>query len=429
MISKPPGKKNARLKGTACRLALCAAAGAVLLLLSGCAKDSADKEPAVPVNVIAVEKTTVQHTIVAQAVLFPLQQSAITPKIGAPVKAFYVQRGSRVHRGQLLAVLENQDLAAAAQDSKGAYDQAQAAYETTTKAGLPEEMRKATLDATAAKQTLDAQEKVYKSRQDLFQQGAMPRKELDQALVDVTQARNQYEIAEKHLQALQSIGKQQALKSATGQLESAKGKYLGAQAALSYSEIRSPIDGVVTDRPLYPGEMAAAGVPLLTVMDISQIIARAHIPQADAVLLTAGDKATIQVPGDNKPVEGKITIVSPALDPNSTTVEVWVQAKNAHQELKPGTSVQVSMLAKTIPDALVIPAAALLTAQDGSTSVMLAGSDSRAHQKNVSVGVRQAGQVQITDGLTAGDRVVASGAYGLPDNSKIQAEGSNENAK
>lgn len=413
--------RNMRFERSVRGLALGATA-AVLLVLAGCSKDPADQEPAVTVNLIAVEKTTVQHTIVAQAVLFPLQQSAITPKIGAPVKTFYVQRGSRVHRGQLLAVLENQDLAAAAQDSKGAYDQAQAAYETTTKAGVPEETRKATLDATAAKQTLEAQEKVYQSRKELFEQGAMPRKELDQALVDVTQARNQYEIAEKHLQALQAIGTQQELRSATGQLESAKGKYLGAQAALSYSEIRSPIDGVVTDRPLYAGEMAAAGVPLLTVMDLSQIIARAHIPQADAAQLRVGDPATITVAGDAKPVEGKVTVVSPALDPNSTTVEVWVQANNAHQELKPGTSVQVSMLARTIPDALVIPAAALLTAQDGSTSVMLAGADGRAHQKNVSVGVRQDAQVQITDGLAAGDRVVASGAYGLPDNSKIRAE-------
>ena len=58
-----------------------------------------------------------------------------------------------------------------------------------------------------------------------------------------------------------AIGKQQELKAAAGQLESAKGKYLGAQAQLSYSEIRSPINGVITDRPLYPGEMATAELP------------------------------------------------------------------------------------------------------------------------------------------------------------------------
>src|SRR5207302_2529509 len=219
-------------------------------------------------------------------------------------------------------------------------------------------------------------------------------------------------------------------KSAAIQHESAKGKFLGAAAQMNYSQIRSPIDGVVTDRPLYPGEMAAAGTPIVTIMDISQVIAKAHIPQPEAALLKVGDKATITVPGEDNPVEGKITVVSPALDPNSTTVEIWVQAKNPDQRLKPGTSVQVSMLAQTIPDALVIPAAALLTGQGGATSVMVVGSDNRAHQKNVSVGIRQGDQVQITEGLQAGDRVVASGAYGLPDNTQVtvatQTEKQNE---
>jgi len=367
--------------------------------------------------VATVEKTTLQRTVTAEAVLFPLQQSAIVPKISAPVKAFYVKRGSRVRKGQLLAVLENRDLAAAAQENQGAYNQAEATYATTTSAQLPEEIQKAQLDTQAAKQMLEAQQKIYNSRQELFQQGAIPRKELDQAGVDLTQARNQYQIAQKHLDALMATGKQQALKSAAGQLESAKGKFLGAAAQMSYSQIRSPIDGVVTDRPLYPGEMAAAGTPIVTVMDISQVIAKAHIPQPEAALLKVGDKAT--VPGESEPVDAKVTVVSPALDPNSTTVEVWVQAKNPKQPLKPGTSVQLSMVAQTIPDALVIPAAALLTGQDGTTTVMVVGTDNRAHQKPVSVGIRQGDQVQITEGLQAGDHVVASGAYGLPDNTQV----------
>ena len=392
------------------------------LFLMSCSKGPAEKEPTVPVQVVAVQKTSLARKVSAQAVLFPLQQSAIVPKISAPVKAFHVKRGSRVHKGQLLATLENRDLAAAAQDTRGSYDQAQATYQTTTAAGLPQEMQKAQLDAEAAKKLMDAQERIFASRQDLFQQGAIPRKDLDQAGVDVTNARNQYRIAQKHLEDLQAIGKQQALKGAAGQLESAKGKYLGAEAQLSYSEIRSPIDGVITDRPLYPGEMAAAGAPLLTVMDVSQVIARAHIPQPDAALLKLGDKATIEVPGMDKPVDGRVTVISPALDPNSTTIEVWVQAKNKDGSLKPGTSVTVSMLAKTFPDASAIPADAVVTAEDGTPSVMQVGSDNRAHKKNIKIGIRDGDQIQVVQGLQAGDKIVSPGAYGLPDNAKVEVQ-------
>jgi len=388
----------------------------------GCSSDKGEPVPTVTVQVAPVEKTTIQHTITAQAILFPRQQAAIVPKISAPVQRFLVKRGSPVHEGELLAVLENRDLAAAAQDSKGAYDQAQATYETTTGASLPEEIQKAEADAQQAKQALEAQEKVFQSRQQLFDQGALPLKELDQSRVDITLARNQHAIAKKHLDALLAIGKQQALKAAAGQLESAKGKYLGAQAQLSYSEIRSPIDGVITDRPLYPGEMAAAGTPLLTVMDISSVIAKAHIPQNDAAALKIGDKGTMTVPGIDEPVEGRVTVVSPALDPNSTTVEVWLEAKNPKHALKPGTSVQLSLTAQTVRDALVVPASAVITAPDGTTTVMLAGTDGLAHQKAVKLGIRNGDDVQILDGVTASDKVVAGGAYGLPDKTKIKIE-------
>jgi multidrug efflux pump subunit AcrA (membrane-fusion protein) len=369
-----------------------------------------------------VQRTRLQRTVTAGAIVFPLHQAALVPKISAPVEKFYINRGSHVRQGQLLAVLENKDLSAAAEQSKGEFEQAQAAYETTTAASVPEEVKKAELDAQAAKQNLEAEQKVYAARQDLYKQGALPRKELDAEAVTLTQARNNYEIAQQHLNSLLKTSKAQELRSAQGQLAAAKGKYQGAAAQLSYSEIRSPISGVVTDRPLYPGEMATAGTPLVTVMDLSHVIAKAHIPQAEAALLKVGDTANVSAPGLEDPIPGKVSVVSPALDPNSTTVEVWVDARNPHQELKPGTSVSISMLAQTIPDALTVPAAAVLTEPDGTTSVMVIGDDSRAHQRDVKTGVRQENQIQIVSGLKAGERVVTAGAYGLPDNTRVQLQ-------
>lgn len=394
----------------------------ISLLSVSCSSEKGDKEPTVSVQVAAVEKTTIERTITTQAVLFPLQQAAIPAKISAPVQKFLVRRGSRVHEGELLAVLENRDLSAAAEDTQGSYKQQQALNEIATSASLPEEIKKAEADEQQAQQALDAQEKVFQSRQQLYDQGALPRKELDQSRVDITQARNQYSIAKQHLDALMAIGKKAELQAAAGQLESAKGKYLGAEAQLSYSEIRSPIDGVVTDRPLFAGEMAAAGTPLLTVMDISSVIAKAHIPQTDAAALKVGDKGTMTAPGIEKPIEGKVTVVSPALDPNSTTVEVWLEAKNPKHELKPGTSVQLSLTAQTVKDALVVPVSSVLTASDGSTTVMLAGTDGLAHQKAVKLGIRNGDDVQVLDGLNENDKVISSGAYGLPDKTKIKIE-------
>ena len=221
----------------------------VAFLFSSCSKQESESQPLVTVQTAPAEQGTIQQVISAEAILFPRDQAAITPKVVAPVKRFYINRGSAVHRGQLLAVLENRDLTAAEVENKGIYEQAQAAYGLETSSALPEEWQKAELDRKTAKEAYDAEQKVYDSRRILFQQGAMPRKELDASAVSSAQAKATYDIAEKHLAALQAAGKEQQLKSARGQLTSAEGKYQGAAAQLAYTEIRSPIDGVVTDRP------------------------------------------------------------------------------------------------------------------------------------------------------------------------------------
>lgn len=388
------------------------------VLLTSCSKKEENAGPEVTVQAAKAEKKPIQQVIRSEAVLYPKNQAAITPKIIAPVKRFYVNRGSRVHAGELLAVIENRDLAAAEAETKGTYHQAEATYQIETSSALPEEWQKAEYDLKAAKENFDAQQKIYNSRKKLYDEGAFPRKDYDQALVALTQAKSQYEIASMHMAALQSAGKKQQLKSAEGQLTSAKGKHEGAAAQLAYSEIRSPIDGVVTDRPTYAGETPPPGTPLLTVMDTSSVIAKTHIPQDQAVQLTVGDAATIKGPG-NVNVAGKVTVVSPALDPNSTTVEVWVEAPNPDGRLRPGSSVTLEMVARTVNDAVVIPASAVLKTLEGTLSVMVIR-DGKAAQTEVATGIREGDMVQVTKGLNGGETVIAEGSYGLPDQTRVK---------
>jgi HlyD family secretion protein len=395
---------------------------AMATTIFGCAKKEAEVEPVVSVQVQPAKRAAISEIVSAEAVVYPVEQAVITPKISSTIKSFEVQRGSRVHKGQLLAVLENADLAAAADQSRGEFQQAEAGYATTTGASLPQELQKATLDASVAKSSLDAQQKAYDSRKILFDQGALPRRDFDTAGVALAQARNQYEVAQRQLDDLKRLGQEQSLKSATGQLGAAKGKYLGAQAQLSYSEIRSPIDGVVTDRPLYPGELATANVPLLTVMNNSKLIAKAHVSQAEAALLKVGDDAEIAVPGADEPVKVRVSLVSPAVDPGSTTIEVWFEVTKPDPALRPGMTVPVTAVAKTSKDALVIPVSAVFKNADASEYVLIAASDDHARQQIVKIGIRNSDSVQILEGIKEGDSVITSGGYGVPDKTAIKIE-------
>ncbi len=399
-----------------------AALGALLLLAAGCGKEEKEKEPVVSVQTEAAERETISMVVSTEAVVYPLEQSILAPKITAPVTEFKVQRGAHVRKGQLLAVLENKDLAGQAAASKGNYEQADAGFKTTVDSAIPQQMQKAELDAIAAQAGYDAQKKIYDSRKELFQQGAIPRRDLDAAEVALAQARSVNELAQRQIADLQRMGKEQALKAAHGSRLAAEGQMLNAEAQLSYSQIRSPIDGVVTDRPLYAGDLAVANQPIMTVMNLSRLIAKAHVPQSDAAFLKAGNPAELTVSGLDQPLKGRVTLVSPALDPGSTTIEVWVEASKANAALKPGMTVHVSISAKTVKNAVVVPAGAVFKNEEGADYVLLAGADQKAHLKVVQVGVRNADDAQILSGIAAGDAVISSGGYGLPDNTQIKVE-------
>ena len=399
-----------------------AALAIALLIAAGCGKHEKEKEPVVSVQTTPAVRAEISQSVSTEGVVFPVEQATVAPKITSTVKRFLVQRGARVKKGQLLAKLENADLSATAEASKGDYDLAEANYAMTVGAGLPQQIQKAELDAVSAKAAFEAQERIYESRKDLLRQGAIPRRDLEAAEVALAQARSQNEQAQKQLADLQRLGKEQELKSARGSKESAEGKFRNAAALLSYSLIKSPIDGVVTDRPLYEGDLATANQPILTVMNLSLLIGKAHIPQAEAAQLKVGNPAELTIAGLDEPVKGRVSLVSPALDPGSTTVEVWVEARKPDPALRPGMTVAISMTAKTATDAIVVPAAAVFRSEEAGDYVLVAGSDGKAHQKKVQVGIRNKDSAQILSGINAGDPVITTGGYGLPDGTLVKIE-------
>ncbi len=406
--------KNPRRTRSAMAASLC-----LFVFAAGCKAKEETSTPVVNVEATTAMQQAISEHITADAVLFPLAQAAIAPKFTAPVRKFLVQRGAHVKKGELLAVLENRDLEAASMDNRGSYDQALATYQTTTKAQVPEDYQKAESDFNQAKANLEVAQKVYDNRQTLFKEGAIPGRDLDTARANQVQAKAAYDMAEQHLASMKSVSHEAALKAAKGQLDSAEGKYMGAKAQLDYSEIRSPINGVVTDRPLYAGETAAAGAPLLTVMDTSALLAKLHLPQAQAQRLKVGAAAQVTVAGVDEPVTGKVTLISPALDPGSTTLEVWVRIENGKGALKAGTPAKVSITGNTVNEALVVPAASVSTSTEGKKSVLVIDAGV-AHQRVVDTGIEDGGLVQILSGLKPGEQVVTTGSYGMDDGTKVK---------
>ena len=104
----------------------------------------------------------------------------------------------------------------------------------------------------------------------------------------MVQAQTQLETAQQHLKSLNGVGRQEAIRGAQAQMNAAKAHSDSAGVQLSYARVLSPISGVVADRAVYPGEMASAGMPLVSIVDISQVRAVANVPVKEAESITRG---------------------------------------------------------------------------------------------------------------------------------------------
>ena len=394
---------------------------AAAALAAGCAKkQEAETEAPAPVQVTGVTQEPIRRIVAGDGVLFPRGQSSVMPIISKPVVKFYVNRGDHVKDGQLIATLESRDLKAAVDNLKAQVNQANLNLHSTELAAVPEAVVKAQTDVQSDTQQLDAAKKLFDSQQKLFEEGALAERRVDEARVAFASAKAQLENASEHLRALNSVSKEDQIKTAQAQLQSAQAQLAAAEAQLSYSEIHSPRAGIVSDRPVYEGEMAVPGTPLLTVVDISKVVARVNIPQNQAGSVKVGQSAEV-IPADGgDTVEGHVTVVSPATDPASTTMQVWVECDNPAERFKPGASVHVKIITELVRNATTVPSSAILPGEEGGTAVLVIDADSVAHRHVVSTGIREGDKVQILNGVRPGDEVVVVGGLGVDDKAKVR---------
>jgi HlyD family secretion protein len=394
---------------------------AIAAMLAGCGnakeKETAETEAPTPVMVETAVRGAIDRVITADAVLYPVNQSNVTAKINAPIKRMLVNRGDHVRAGQLIAELESADLASSVNESQHQYEQTQAAYQALTGATVQDDKAKAETDVQTAQQVLDAAKKVYDSKAALQREGALAQRPVDEARLAMVQAQSQLDLAKRHLETLNQVGQREAIRGAEATMNAAKAHTDNASIQLSYAKVVSPINGVIADRPVYPGEMVASGSPIVSIVDISQVVARANVSVKDAAFITVGRPARIAGPDGD--LAGTVTVVSPSVDPNTTTVQVWVKVPNPGEKLKPGGTVRVAIIAETIQNTIVVPSSALLNSDEGGPKVMVVTSDSIAHERKVSLGVRQGERVQIVSGVQDGDKVVTSGGLGLDDKAKV----------
>lgn len=207
-------------------------------------------------------------------------------------------------------------------------------------------------------------------------------------------------------------GTQKAVDEATSELGIAEAALNLAKANLAKTRITAPFSGTLGLRQVSVGEYLSPGQSIFTLSRIDPLYVDFSVPQTELAVLREGTPVNIKTdafPGEQ--FDGKILAIDPALDAAARAVSVRAEIANAKGRLKPGLFIEVEINAGTIENAVVIPEQALVAR--GDRVFVYAVENNKAVMKPVKTGLRQAGHVQIVEGLTIGETIVTDGQIKL----------------
>ena len=212
----------------------------------------------------------------------------------------------------------------------------------------------------------------------------------------------------------------------TGARQSAAAADL-AKKKLADTRLEAPISGIIARRAIEVGATAAPGQPVFTIVDLDPVRVRVGVPEGDVGHVTVGAPASVRVPALGATFEGRVSLIGVAADPTTRSYTVEVLVPNPARQLRAGMVAEATITTGQSVTALLVPAAAVLHdgGVNGTTFIYTLDRDgARVHARRVTTGVTRGDSLEITSGVTAGERVVIAGQQRLRDGARVQLLGS-----
>jgi len=319
------------------------------------------------VQVVTVEPATLKHTLrLTGAVEYnAFNTTPVITQVGGPVSRILVVPGEHVRSGQPMLEVSSPD-----------YAQLLDSY-------------------LKAADSYRREQKYYARAQDLYQNHAIAQRDLEQAESDRNQAQADLNAAEQGLKILGIKNPDELAKSPSS----------------AQIPVLAPIGGEVVERLVSPGQVVQAGqTQAFTISNLSTVWILANVYQADLQYVHSGDEVVVQTDAYPGSFHGKISYISPALDPNTRTLQARIVVDNPGEKLKKDMYCTVAVTAGVLTNALAVPNAAVLRDDNNQPFVYVLDGANQFSRRDVELGEVQDGQTQIEKGISAGDRVAGNGS-------------------
>lgn len=357
-----------------------------LSLIVGCSQTSADaeEETKIPVTVKMVKLGNVEQSLTYQGDIQAEVAVKVFSKIPDRIAEFYVDDGDVVKKGQPIAKINATAIQQGARQAEAGVN---------------------ALKAQAANLSVE-----HERAQRLYNEGAM--------------SKQQFETVETQYKAIQE------------QVVQAEAQLVSAQSSYADATVTSPIDGIVGKRYMEAGDMASPGVPLVEIVQKDRVKIKFDVTEIDLGKIRLGQVAKVMVKSyPDKVFEGKVTEISPILDPMTRMASVEVLVENSSDELKPGMFADVTVITNVMENVIAIPRFATientsLQRVNGQNQVVkkytvYVVEGGKAMQRELDVNYVNHVNLAINSGVQVGDSLIIEGQNNLRDSvavSVIQEE-------
>jgi RND family efflux transporter MFP subunit len=384
---------NAR-RAWLCHL-MVSAMGAFALI--GCSDRSAtavseSANPPRQVRVTTAVETKVARTVSATGTLAAEDEVILGAKVVGRLSEINVDLGSRVRKGQTVARIDPNDYKLRVRQAEAALQQAR------VRLGLPPEGRNDQIDpeqtgvVRQAAAVLKEAKLTHDRMIELWDRNLIARAELDTAVSQLTVAEGRYQ------DALEEVRNRQ------GMLAQRRSELEIARQQLQDTAIVSPIDGAAKQRQASVGEYLAAGSPVVTLVRMDPLRLRLAVPEREAISVRIGQQVRLTVEGDPNEYEGRVARLSPAIAEDNRTLLVEAEVPNERFLLRPGSFAKADIIVEAGQQIVTVPAEAIVTF--AGIEKVLTVAEGKAVEKRVRTGRRMGENVEVTEGVVAGDSVI-----------------------
>ncbi|RNB83857.1 efflux RND transporter periplasmic adaptor subunit [Brevibacillus nitrificans] len=392
---------------------------AVSLITAGCSEASSGTTDE-SVRVVKTWKVTSTQTgVIASGKITAAEEIQVVSKVSGKAAAVNANEGSVVKQGDVLVTLEASEYQQQIVQAQAAIAGAQAKLRDTKAGARNEQLQQLASTVEQAKASLKVAESTYNRMKALFDSGALSAAELEKTTLDLEKARTtldqmqaQYDLAKAGPTSDTVAALQAEVSRLNSSLELAKTNY-------DNTIVRAPITGIVAKRNVDPGEMAAAGSPLLVLVKMDEVKVEASVPQEQINNVKVGSTVDVKVSSlGGKVLKGNVEFVSPISDANSSSFPVKVRVPNQDGQLRAGMVAEV-MLQGQAEQGTKVPSTAVLQ-KDGKQYIYTVDKDV-VHQVEVTVSGTNGDWATVAAGVNDNDQVVLNPTDKLAEGTKVIA--------